>query len=219
MIAVGLLVITPILLIRYHDRSVAPGHIRTHGDLYSAPTHDGRHLEAHSTVLSVREDSMASERTELNGFSDLKSGSPFNPFRKTTSTIMKNVNIPMLLPRITSHNYKLAPIFKEIDSILEQIYSQTNTRLVIPLLITESYVNVTLKWLCSVRLNAAHLMRHVMVLVLDNQAATSMFARNGLHVANVIQKYGLCMSNIPFSYMLYAYSVKEPIGELNLKRA
>ena len=26
-------------------------------------------------------------------------------------------------------------------------------------------------------------------------------------------------SKIPFSYMLYAYSVKEPIGELNLKRA
>ena len=26
-------------------------------------------------------------------------------------------------------------------------------------------------------------------------------------------------SNIPFSYMLYVYSVKEPIGELNLKRA
>ena len=26
-------------------------------------------------------------------------------------------------------------------------------------------------------------------------------------------------SNIPFSYMLYAYSVKEPIGEINLKRA
>ena len=25
-------------------------------------------------------------------------------------------------------------------------------------------------------------------------------------------------SKIPFSYMLYAYSVKEPIGELNLKR-
>ena len=24
---------------------------------------------------------------------------------------------------------------------------------------------------------------------------------------------------IPFPYMLYAYSVKEPIGELNLKRA
>ena len=27
------------------------------------------------------------------------------------------------------------------------------------------------------------------------------------------------ISKIPFSYMLYAYSVKEPIGELNLKRA
>ena len=26
-------------------------------------------------------------------------------------------------------------------------------------------------------------------------------------------------SKIPFSYMLYAYSVKEPIGELNPKRA
>ena len=26
-------------------------------------------------------------------------------------------------------------------------------------------------------------------------------------------------SKMPFSYMLYAYSVKEPIGELNLKRA
>ena len=26
-------------------------------------------------------------------------------------------------------------------------------------------------------------------------------------------------SRIPFSYVLYAYSVKEPIGELNLKRA
>ena len=26
-------------------------------------------------------------------------------------------------------------------------------------------------------------------------------------------------SKIPFSYMLYAYSVKDPIGELNLKRA
>ena len=26
-------------------------------------------------------------------------------------------------------------------------------------------------------------------------------------------------SKIPFSYMLCAYSVKEPIGELNLKRA
>ena len=26
-------------------------------------------------------------------------------------------------------------------------------------------------------------------------------------------------SKIPFSYMLYVYSVKEPIGELNLKRA
>ena len=26
-------------------------------------------------------------------------------------------------------------------------------------------------------------------------------------------------SKIPFSYMLYAHSVKEPIGELNLKRA
>ena len=26
-------------------------------------------------------------------------------------------------------------------------------------------------------------------------------------------------SKILFSYMLYAYSVKEPIGELNLKRA
>ena len=26
-------------------------------------------------------------------------------------------------------------------------------------------------------------------------------------------------SKIPFSYMLYAYSVKEPIGQLNLKRA
>ena len=26
-------------------------------------------------------------------------------------------------------------------------------------------------------------------------------------------------SKIPFPYMLYAYSVKEPIGELNLKRA
>ena len=26
-------------------------------------------------------------------------------------------------------------------------------------------------------------------------------------------------SNTPFSYMLYAYSVKKPIGELNLKRA
>ena len=26
-------------------------------------------------------------------------------------------------------------------------------------------------------------------------------------------------SKIPFSYMLNAYSVKEPIGELNLKRA
>ena len=26
-------------------------------------------------------------------------------------------------------------------------------------------------------------------------------------------------SKIPFSYVLYAYSVKEPIGELNLKRA
>ena len=26
-------------------------------------------------------------------------------------------------------------------------------------------------------------------------------------------------SNIPFSYMLYDYSVKEPIRELNLKRA
>ena len=26
-------------------------------------------------------------------------------------------------------------------------------------------------------------------------------------------------SKIPFSYMLYAYSVKQPIGELNLKRA
>ena len=26
-------------------------------------------------------------------------------------------------------------------------------------------------------------------------------------------------SKIPFSYMLYAYSVREPIGELSLKRA
>ena len=29
--------------------------------------------------------------------------------------------------------------------------------------------------------------------------------------------YGI--RKIPFPYMLYAYSVKEPIGELNLKRA
>ena len=30
---------------------------------------------------------------------------------------------------------------------------------------------------------------------------------------------GMKKSKIPFSYMLYAYSVIEPIGELNLKRA
>ena len=40
-----------------------------------------------------------------------------------------------------------------------------------------------------------------------------------------LSRYIQCMyilyekSKIPFSYMLYAYSVKEPIGELNLKRA
>ena len=34
------------------------------------------------------------------------------------------------------------------------------------------------------------------------------------HIQHTYEK-----SKIQFSYMLYAYSVKEPIGELNLKRA
>ena len=42
----------------------------------------------------------------------------------------------------------------------------------------------------------------------------------GLIITTIIQYVNVHeKSKIPFSYMLYAYSVKEPIGELNLKRA
>ena len=40
-----------------------------------------------------------------------------------------------------------------------------------------------------------------------------------VYIHNTYCTCGHEKSKIPFSYMLYAYSVKEPIGELNLKRA
>ena len=38
-------------------------------------------------------------------------------------------------------------------------------------------------------------------------------------IYTIYHTYVYKKSKISFSYMLYAYSVKEPIGELNLKRA
>ena len=49
-----------------------------------------------------------------------------------------------------------------------------------------------------------------------------LFILGDIRTVNVIQLHTQLLyekTKIPFSYMLYAYSVKEPIGELNLKRA